>query len=199
MCYEEEMAHDEIVRKSWEKVHDLFNLSSGPLSPRSGGSPFQLFDPPACEVLLNDIPQPDGTQSNFGGGLDTPPPILEGPPTFGRETQVTLIRSCDQVTEVERLVTCDNGVQHSPVRVSREVQTYIPRTVSWTQTQPTPTLHDADAGSTDGVQHRHTKLNRQRQKSSHRQTVILTYLRFPLEHPVQSSPGGTATPSSTVC
>jgi len=93
--HEEMLAHDEMVRQTWEEAHSLFNLSAGQLSPGSCGSNMELLNTAACEILLNDIRYPDGTLPDLNGGMDTPPPVLEGPPTFDRGTQVPHIRSCD--------------------------------------------------------------------------------------------------------
>jgi len=68
---------------------------------------------------------------------------MERPPTFDRGTQIPNIRSRDQVTEVERVATRDGGSQYTPVGIDREVQTHIPRTVTWTQTRPLPLSHNA--------------------------------------------------------
>jgi len=87
------LAHDEIVRQSWEEAHSLFNLSAGPLSPGLCISTMDVLDPDACEMILNNIRLPNGTLPDFDGGMNTPPLVLEGPPTFDRGTQVPHIRS----------------------------------------------------------------------------------------------------------
>jgi len=113
-----------------------------------------ILDPAVCEILLNDIRLPDGTLPDFDGGIDTPPHTPSCVPLFDRGRQVPRIRSRDMVTQVERVVTRDGGSQHALVGVHREVQTHIPRTVTWMQTLPPPLFSQryvSDTGSTDGV------------------------------------------------
>jgi len=82
------LAHDEMVRQTWEEAHSLCNLTAGQLSPGSCGSTLDRLDPAACEVLLNDISLPDGTLPDYDGGMDTSPLVLEGPPTFDIPTRL---------------------------------------------------------------------------------------------------------------
>jgi len=104
--------------QSWDEAQVQFILGAGPISLGEVDVPFDMLDQAACDTILKEFLLEDGTLPDFSSGAETPTPVLEGPPTCSRGTQVECFPGREQGTQVGCSTARDQGTQSSLAQVS---------------------------------------------------------------------------------